>query len=109
LYYKVAVKSAGGNFISEPILLKDPLSSNNFKVYQDAHTHKYSFTYGSDNNANVSISVTNAAGVRVLQRNLGKSSHNQRYEFDLNGQPAGIYFFNILIGEEVYSAKLLVL
>jgi hypothetical protein len=108
-WYKISVTSAGGNFTSDPILLKTPLSSNNVIVDQDANAHKYSFNYGSDNNANVSISVVNAAGVRVLQRNLGKSSHTQRYEFDLNGQPAGIYFFNISIGEEVYTAKLLVL
>lgn len=109
VHYKVSVKSPGGNFISDPILLKSPLSSNNFKVYQDANARKYSFNYGSDNNANVSISVTNAGGVRVLQRNLGKSLRSQRYEFDLGGKPAGIYFFTILIGEEVYTAKLLAL
>jgi hypothetical protein len=105
MYYKVSV----GNYTSEPILLKAALSANNYKVFQDAAAHRYSFNYGSDNNASVAISVTDANGRRILQRNLGKSSHNQRYEFDLNGQPAGIYFFTILIGDEVYTAKLLAL
>ena len=103
------LSSVNGEIINENRALKNPFSSNNFKVYQDAAARKYSFNYGSDNNANVSISVSNAAGVRILQRKLGKSSRNQRYEFDLAGQPAGIYFFTILIGEEVYSAKLLAL
>lgn len=108
-YYKVAVKSSGGNFTSGSVLIKDPLSSNNFKVFQDASARKYHFNYGSNNGANVAITVTNANGTKVLQKGLGKSGSSQRYEFDLSGQPAGIYFFTIMIGDEVYTAKLLAL
>jgi len=109
VFYRIAVKSAGGNFTSSSILIKDPLSSSNFKVFQDAAAHKYQFNYGSDNGANVSIAVTNANGTKVLQRALGKAVGKQRYEFDLIGKPAGVYFFTITIGDEVYTAKLLAL
>jgi hypothetical protein len=109
VYYKIVANSPGGKFTSSPIFIKDPLSSTYFKVFQNAAAHKYQVNYGSDNGATVSIRVTNSNGTKVLQKGLGKSSDQQRYEFDLTGQPAGIYFFTIMIGDEVYTAKLLAL
>lgn len=106
--------------VNKPVLLsltttnkststKKALSSTNFKVYQDAAAHQYQLNYESDNGGNVSITVTNANGVHVLRKRLGRSTDEQRYPFDLSNQPAGIYFVTITIGEEVYTAKILAL
>ncbi|MCK7555721.1 hypothetical protein MKQ70_12120 [Chitinophaga sedimenti] len=109
-WYRLHATDADGKVIqSANIQLKNPLTKFNYKVYQDAASHHYRFVYEGDAAAGArgKIVVYNAAGAQILRRDLGRISRSQQYEFDLSGQPAGIYYLGIDIDGMVYTAELL--
>ncbi|MFY0255144.1 M64 family metallopeptidase [Chitinophaga sp. 30R24] len=109
-FYRISAADASGRIQSNAtILMRNPLTKFNYKVYQDAIGRRYKFTYEGDiaSDARGELTVVNSAGMVVLKRNLGKVSKSTNYDFNLTGQPAGIYFAQIMINNQVYSAELL--
>lgn len=79
-----------------------------YKVYQNADLHLYHLRCAfADDNKNVSVNVFNINGLLVFKKDFGRVSRQLDYDIDLSNKPAGIYFLNITINNQVYTTQLI--
>jgi len=92
---------------SNVIQLQNPTDKFYYKVYQNADLHLYHLRCAfADDNKNVSIKVFNTNGSLVFNKYFGKVSRQLDYDIDLSSKPAGVYFLNMTINNQVYTAQL---
>lgn len=106
-YYRLKMTDKQGrNTLSSVIKLNNPVDKFNYKVYQDADAHRYHLNCLFSNPAAVQVSITNANGVVVLQKDFGNANTQIDYDFNLFGKASGIYFLNLYIDGRKYNVKL---
>lgn len=93
---------------SNVIQLQNTADKFYYKVYQNADLHLYHLRCAfAEDNKNVSVKVFNANGSVVLNRDFGKVSRQLDYDIDLSNKPGGVYFLQIIINNQIYTAQLI--
>lgn len=85
------------------------LLANSIEVYPNPSTGIYHLTVASETDGEANLSVFNQTGQLVY---AGQGTFNQQsntIDFNLGGQPAGIYYFRAIINGVVMSKKLILL
>lgn len=88
------------------------LLSNTIEVYPNPSTGLYHLTVASSQSGaetTAELSVYTQTGQLVYWGNGTFSQRDNTIDFDLSGQPAGIYFFRAVMGGVVLSKKLILL
>lgn len=107
-YYRLIIQEKDGSTTTSNIIkLNNPFEKFNYKVYQDPTKHQYHLTCNLESAANVSLRVLNQEGKTIYTKTLGNAANRVELDFNLENQPAGVYFANIQIGSGVYTVKLL--
>ena len=106
-YYRLAMKDKDDKInYSSVIRLSNAFDNYFYKVYQDAVTKIYHLTCAVHNEAKVELSITTVNGTSIMRKNFGKINAQLDYDFNLQNQPAGIYFANIYINNTLHTVKL---
>jgi PKD repeat protein len=85
------------------------LLSNTIEVYPNPSTGLYHLTVGSVEDGEAELSVYNQRGQLIYS---GTGAFNQKentVDFNLSGNPAGLYYFRAIINGEVMTKKLLLI
>lgn len=107
-FYRLRINQKdGAGFYSSVLRLQNSFDKLNYKVYQDAALHKYHLSVGLQDKQDISITIADAAGRIVYRKAFGKPGLQLEYDFNLQGKPAGIYFMNIMIGNNLQTVQLL--
>jgi len=107
-YYRLKAIEKNGSVITSSIVrLQNAFEKLAYKVYQDADLRKYHLSIGLNNKENVSVVIVNAAGKQVFRKSFGITEQQLEYDVNLQDKPAGIYFMNIMVGNNNYTVQLL--
>lgn len=82
------------------------LLSNTIEVYPNPSSGLYHLTVGSVEDGEAELSVFNLKGQQIYSGNGVFNQRDNTVDFDLTGNPAGIYYFRAIINGEVLTKTL---
>ncbi len=82
------------------------LLSNTIEVYPNPSSGLYHLTVGSVEDGDAELSVYNSKGQLIYSGNGAFNQMGNTLNFDLTGNPAGVYYFRVMINGEVMTKTL---
>lgn len=80
----------------------------NLKLYPNPSRGRFSLDLSSNLGKDVTLTVLNSVGEKVIRKDLNVGSGKSSVDFDLSNQSAGIYFIQVSSGREQVMKKLIV-
>lgn len=100
-----------GNFLDPPYFIGETpelISKYNFSNYPNPFSYQSKFEYTLPHRSNVSLSIYNTYGQLVnMPVNEIQSTGNHQIELKPNILPAGIYYYRLLIDEDLIMGKII--
>ncbi|WP_372775940.1 trypsin-like peptidase domain-containing protein [Mangrovibacterium sp.] len=89
--------------------IKLELLTNSIEVYPNPSSGTYHLTIASEEAGDAELSVFSHTGQLIYSGLESFSPDNNTIDFNLSGNPAGIYYFRAIINGEIMSKKLILL
>ena len=84
--------------------------SNQVMVYPNPTSSVFTISFELKKEAVVMVSIINSKGIVVKKSNLGSlSAGKHEFEYNLANRPAGLYFYQVMLGERLYSGRIILL
>ena len=97
-----------GRFADGSVILPEEvtITKEDITIFPNPSTGVYYVDFDEVLTAPIQIKVVNQLGAVVLSESFGSSQPFSFYQFNLSGQPAGIYYFEVLIGDKSFSQSI---
>lgn len=82
-------------------------SIEDLNLYPNPNNGAFRMTFNSKNKKDFNLTITDAKGSKVYEKKLKRFKGNFSEDFDLSKEENGIYFFNLVSGEEKLTRKII--
>ena len=90
------------------VRVADCKEPTNLKVFPNPTNDKVYFEFNSTIPANMSIEIYNLMGQKIIANDYRSNRDTKTLEINLQTQAAGIYFYRVLVGDEIkFMGKLI--
>ncbi|MBK8345092.1 MAG: T9SS type A sorting domain-containing protein [Bacteroidetes bacterium] len=98
----------GGRYADGSVILPEEavITKEDITVFPNPSTGVFYVDFDEVLTAPIQIKVVNQIGEVVLSESYGSSQPFSFYQFNLTGKPAGIYYFEVLIGDKPFTQSI---
>ena len=86
----------------------EDLKIERLKLYPNPTNGNFSMSFKSKEANDISLSITDVKGSSIYNKDLRDFKGKFKEDFDLSDQEPGLYFFNIISGDQKESKKIIV-